>query len=57
MAATGLLGAGHIAVRYRPGTGAEVDSTLDRVVVDEVAGGVPVREFRWRKGRWHYSGW
>jgi hypothetical protein len=57
VAATRLLGAEHIAVRYRSGTGAEVVSTLDRVVVDEVAGGVPVREFRWYKGRRHYSGW
>jgi len=34
-----------------------VDTTLDRVVVDELAGGLPVREFRWYKGRRHYSGW
>jgi hypothetical protein len=25
--------------------------------VDEVAGGQPVREFRWYRGRKHYSGW
>jgi hypothetical protein len=46
MAAARLLGAEHIAVRCRSGTGAEVESTLDRVVVDEVAGGVPVRDVR-----------
>lgn len=57
MAAARLLGAEDIAVRYRSGTGAEVESTLDRVAVDQVAGGVPVREFRWFKGRRHYSGW
>jgi hypothetical protein len=34
-----------------------VDTTLDRVVVDELAGGLPVREFRRYKGRRHYSGW
>jgi hypothetical protein len=27
------------------------------VVVDEFAGGVPMRDFRWFKGRRHYSGW
>jgi hypothetical protein len=35
----------------------DVATTLDRVVVDEVAAGMPVREFRWYKGRKHYSGW
>jgi hypothetical protein len=34
-----------------------VETTLDRVVVDDVAAGLPVREFRWYKGRRHYSGW
>lgn len=34
-----------------------MDTTLDRVVVEEVAGGLPVREFRWYQGRRHYSGW
>jgi len=57
VAETRLLGAEHVAVRYRSGTGMEVESTLDRVVVDEVVGGLPVREFRWYKGRRHYSGW
>lgn len=42
---------------YRSGTGAEVSTSLDRVVVDEVVAGLPVREFRWYKGRRHYSGW
>jgi hypothetical protein len=46
-----------IAVTYRSGTGTEVSSSLDRVVVDEVVAGLPVREFRWYKGRRHYSGW
>jgi hypothetical protein len=44
-------------VAYRTGAGADVATTLDRVVVDEVAAGLPVREFRWYKGRKHYSGW
>lgn len=30
---------------------------MDRVDVGEVLGGVPVREFRWFKGRRFYSGW
>jgi hypothetical protein len=47
----------NIAVAYRSGSGAEVSSSLDRVVVDEVVAGLPVREFRWYKGRRHYSGW
>jgi len=34
-----------------------VETTLDRVAVGDVAGGLPVREFRWYKGRRHYSGW
>jgi hypothetical protein len=46
-----------VAVRYRTGTGAEVVTTLDRVMVDDVATGLPVREFRWYQGRKHYSGW
>lgn len=31
--------------------------TLDRVAVDDVVAGLPVREFRSYKGRQHYSGW
>jgi hypothetical protein len=34
-----------------------VDTTLDRVALDELVAGLPVREFRWYKGRRHYSGW
>jgi hypothetical protein len=34
-----------------------VESTLGRVVVDEVVSGLPVREFAWYRGRRHYSGW
>jgi len=30
---------------------------LDRLVVSEVTAGLPVRDFRWYKGRRHYSGW
>ncbi len=44
-------------MRYRRGDGESVETTLDRVVVDDVAAGLPVREFRWYKGRRHYSGW
>jgi hypothetical protein len=50
-------GAGSVAVIYRSAAGAAVETTLDRVPVDEVAAGLPVREFRWYKGRKHYSGW
>jgi hypothetical protein len=34
-----------------------VDTSLDRVMLDELAGGRPVREFRWYRGQKHYSGW
>jgi hypothetical protein len=34
-----------------------VDTTLDRVTVDELVDGLPVREFRSYRGRRHYSGW
>src|SRR5579859_1658087 len=47
----------HVRVTYRAGDGGVVETTLDRVAVGDVAGGLPVREFRWYKGRRHYSGW
>lgn len=34
-----------------------MDTTLDRVAVEDLAECLPVREFRWYKGRRHYSGW
>ena len=34
-----------------------MDGTLDRLPSDEVLAGMPVREFRWYRGRRHYSGW
>lgn len=55
--AAGERRASRVQVRYRRASGEFVDTTLDRVQVDEVAGGLPVREFRWYKGRRHYSGW
>jgi hypothetical protein len=42
---------------YRSNAGVVVESSLDRVPVSDVADGQPVREFRWYKGRRHYSGW
>ncbi|MEU5853573.1 hypothetical protein [Saccharopolyspora shandongensis] len=44
-------------VRYRGGDGGFVDTSLDRLPVDEVLAGLPVREFRAYRGRRHYSGW
>jgi hypothetical protein len=44
-------------VRYRRDDGQVADSTLDRLAVDDVIAGRPVREFRSYKGRLHYSGW
>jgi hypothetical protein len=49
--------AGRVQLRYRRDDGKFADTTLERVVVDEVVAGLPVREFRWYKGRRHYSGW
>ena len=46
-----------VALRFRGGGGRFVDATLDRLPVDEVLAGLPVREFRWYRGRRHYSGW
>lgn len=57
MPTTSLLVPDRVEVTYRTGAGAQVATTLDRVVLDEVAGGSPVREFRWYQGRKHYSGW
>jgi hypothetical protein len=45
-----------VQVRYRRGTGTGTCS-LDRLSVDEVLAGGPVREFRWFRGRRFYSGW
>ncbi|GAA4617213.1 hypothetical protein GCM10023195_76730 [Actinoallomurus liliacearum] len=42
-----------VRVRYRAGGGDFADTMLDRVFVAEVAGGLPVREFRWHQGRRH----
>ncbi|WP_210572915.1 TnsA-like heteromeric transposase endonuclease subunit [Streptomyces sp. GESEQ-4] len=46
-----------VRAAYRRADGRLVEAELDRVPVDEVAGGQPVREFRWYRGRKHYSGW
>lgn len=48
--------AGSVRVRYRRDDGQIADTTLDRVPVDDVMAGLPVREFRSYKGRQHYSG-
>jgi hypothetical protein len=49
--------AGRVLVRYRTAAGEFVDTSLDRLDVDDVLTGRPVREFRSYKGRRHYSGW
>jgi len=46
-----------VRIQYRSSNGEAVHATLDRVVLSELAGGLPVREFRWYRGRKHYSGW
>ncbi|MEQ4305598.1 TnsA-like heteromeric transposase endonuclease subunit [Plantactinospora sp. B6F1] len=42
---------------YRPVGGELVETTLERVSVEELMAAGPVREFRWYKGRTFYSGW
>jgi TnsA-like endonuclease N terminal len=49
--------AGSVRVRYRRDDGQFADTPLDRLAVDDVMAGLPVREFRSYKGRQHYSGW
>jgi hypothetical protein len=44
-------------VRYRDAAGECHESLLERVAESDLLGGVPVREFRWYKGRRFYSGW
>ncbi|MBS2963439.1 TnsA-like heteromeric transposase endonuclease subunit [Actinocrinis puniceicyclus] len=46
-----------VVARFRGSDGRFVDATLDRLPVDDVLAGLPVREFRWYRGRRHYSGW
>jgi hypothetical protein len=46
-----------VRIQYRSSNGEAVDTTLDRVMLDELVGGLPVREFRWYRGSKHYSGW
>lgn len=46
-----------MAVRYRSGQGRFFDTVLDVLPVEDVLAGLPVREFRWYRGRRHYSGW
>jgi len=54
---TAFAASDDIEVRYRNSGGRFVDTTLDRLPVDEVLAGMPVREFRSWRGRRHYSGW
>jgi hypothetical protein len=46
-----------VEVSYRDDRGGMVRTTLDRVSAEAVMAGLPVREFRWYRGRRHYSGW
>jgi len=46
-----------VVVRYRGSDGRFVDTSLDRLPIDDVLDGLPVREFRSYRGRTHYSGW
>ncbi|ROZ42909.1 TnsA-like heteromeric transposase endonuclease subunit [Rhodococcus sp. WS3] len=46
-----------VAVRYRRSDGRFADTSMQRLPVDDVLAGLPVREFRSYRGRRHYSGW
>lgn len=48
---------GDVEVRYRRADGGVAEARLDRVNVDDLVGGRPVRDFRWYRGRRFYSGW
>jgi hypothetical protein len=50
-------GAAAVKVQYRSASDQVVDTTLDQAVLGELAGSLPVREFRWHRGQRHYSGW
>src|SRR2546430_14827609 len=56
VATTDLSPASGVEVRFRRGSDTAACS-LDRLSVDEVLAGGPVREFRWYRGRRFYSGW
>jgi hypothetical protein len=49
--------AGRVRARYRGDDGQFADTTLDRLAVDDIVAGLPVREFRSYKSRLHYPGW
>jgi TnsA-like endonuclease N terminal len=58
MAADGAAPCGAVVlVRYHCADGEFAESRLDRVRVDRLISGLPVREFRWFRGRRFYSGW
>lgn len=57
MARQARYGAAAVRVQYRSADDQAVDTTLDRVVLEELAECLPVREFRWYRDRQHYSGW
>jgi hypothetical protein len=46
-----------VELRYRRVDGSFAQSSIDRVSVDELVSGRPVRDFRWYRGRQFYSGW
>jgi hypothetical protein len=42
---------GEAQLRYRRADGEFAETTLERVVVDDLVAGLPVREFRWYRGQ------
>lgn len=46
-----------VGLRYRRDDGEFIDTTMDLARIEALSQSVPVREFRWYKGKKHYSGW
>jgi hypothetical protein len=46
-----------VGLRYRREDGEFIDTTMDLARIEALSKSVPVREFRWYKGKKHYSGW
>lgn len=47
------VNAADVGITDRAGHGGRVDTSLDQVAAEDALAGLPVREFRWYKGRRH----
>jgi hypothetical protein len=46
---------GEVQLRYRRADGEFADTTLEREAVDDLVAGLPIREFRWYRGRRRFA--